>query len=115
MLRWNRIITVAATQVTVPPLDSRSTNGTEYSTVVPVCARVAATRDGRTSVSTSRHRNRLSGRGTSGALPSIVATTKGKWWLSFDVAAPHHKASMMSFAASTMSTNGRKNTRRVTQ
>ena len=55
-------------------------------------------RDGRTSVSTSRHSSRLTGRSTSGALLSIVATTNGKCLLSFDVAAPHHSASMISFA-----------------
>ena len=39
----------------------------------------------------------------SGLFAIIVATTNGKWWLSFDVAAPIQIASITSLAATIMS------------
>lgn len=42
-------------------------------------------------------------------LLSMMAMTYGKWWLIFDVAAPHHSASMTNWKPTIMSTKGRKN------
>ncbi|CNM09023.1 Uncharacterised protein [Mycobacterium tuberculosis] len=53
---------------------------------------------------------------SSALLLVITATTYGKWWLSFDVAAPHHRNSMTILKAATWSgMNGKKNTNSFSQ
>ena len=52
---------------------------------------------------------------SSALLLVITATTYGKWWLSLDVAAPHHRHSMMILNAAIWSVNGKKNTNSFSQ
>jgi hypothetical protein len=49
-----------------------------------------------------------------GEFDTITAMTDGKWWLSFEVAAPHQIASWTSFDPAS-SDSGNSNTTSVTQ
>jgi hypothetical protein len=102
IVRWNPIITSAATVVTHPPPLSSRTIGATSSTTVPVWASTAAGRPGRRSSGASRHRWALSRvERSTGLLAIMAATTNGKCRLSFDTAAPNQMITITNFAAVT--------------
>ena len=108
MWRWNTSIPTAATLVGSPPPERNRASGMANSSTVPAWPRKTARRDGRTSWTASRCMRRLKALiRTSGLLDSIVSMTCPKWWLIFDVAAPHQMTIMVSFHDTIMSTGGK--------
>ncbi len=90
MWMWKISMPITAIFPSVPPLERSSSSGSTYSRTVPRWANIAASRDARRSSGWFRYRRFLRNRERfHGVLETITATTFGKWWLSFDDAAPH--------------------------
>src|SRR5579875_2199002 len=108
--RWKHTITAAATAVTQPPWEKNNTTGTHISTVVPPWATIRDRRPGRRSSGNLSKKARFIDRARiSGLLDIIVEITKGKWWLSLDVAAPIQITTNTALDATIMSTPGNRN------
>src|ERR1051325_2193550 len=95
---WNANIIVRPTAVGNPPWLRSKMSGNVYSTAVPPWASSFANLDGRRSSGKLRYiAVRIRRDFRNGELLTITVTTPGKWWLSFDVAAPHQTATWTSF------------------
>ena len=90
MKRWNDSITARPTVVGVPPDDTASTRGNRYSIDrAAVGQRRRPGPTGRRSSGYCRYMAFFSaGTGSTGELLTMIVTTLGKWWLSFERGRP---------------------------
>ena len=111
MWRWKMIIPATAIVPIVPPWETSRISGRVNSVTVPRWAAKAPAEEGSRSLGWSRYRRRFAARHRfHGVLLIITVTTNGKWWLSFDDAAPHQMQMKISWQATIMLPSGKRKT-----